>query len=386
VNDPLGGQTAPLGHPGPTGTTSEPVGPRPGTPGSLVTVSVPAGWPPAADDVRDVLDLVDRAAVADGFSAVNEAGRLVLSRLETDREHVLKRDPDSGRIVAYASLDTQRTDTDGTAAAAGTVGAELVVDPASRRRGVGRQLLGELLELAAARAPGAAFSIWAHRDTEAARALALASGLTVHRTLLLLRRPPGPLPDVLLPSGVRLAAFRPGVDEQAWLDVNAAAFASHPEQGRWTAADLADREAADWFDPAGLLLAWSEDVQPRLLGSHWTKIPTSGSATGGVAPAAATGGAAPVGEVYVLGVSPDAHTPGLGTALTVAGIASLAARGVGEVELYVESDNARALGIYRRLGFTEHSRDVAWGTRLPSSPLPAAPPAGPGTGPDDTPP
>jgi len=368
---------------GDRGGMDDPAGVRsvPVRPASVVDDHLPPGL--------DVAALIDSAAAVDGFAAVNETGRLALARSVPGRVHLVRSTSDSG-AVAYAALDLGTPDlsTDPVpdhVAPAGTrpVVGELVVDPASRRRGIGRQLLGELLELAAARAPGAAFSIWAHRDTAAARALALASGLTVHRTLLLLRRLPGPLPDVPLPPGVRLAAFRPGVDEQAWLDVNAAAFASHPEQGRWTTADLADREAADWFDPAGLLLAWSEGLEPRLLGSHWTKIPTSASATASAAPAPA---AAPVGEVYVLGVSPDAHTPGLGTALAVAGIASLAARGVGEVELYVESDNARALGIYRRLGFTEHSRDVAWGTRLRSSQLPAAPPPGRGTGRDDTPP
>jgi mycothiol synthase len=44
----------------------------------------------------------------------------------------------------------------------------------------------------------------------------------------------------------------------------------------------------------------------------------------------------------------------------VAGLDYLHGRGVHAVELYVEADNERALGIYRRLGFTESSRDVQW--------------------------
>ena len=86
-----------------------------------------------------------------------------------------------------------------------------------------------------------------------------------------------------------------GADEDAWLAVNAAAFAGHSEQGRWTRADLLAREAEPWFDPAGFLLAERENV---LLGFHWTKVHADG-----------------MGEVYVLGVDPAAHGLGLGSAL-----------------------------------------------------------------------
>ena len=46
---------------------------------------------------------------------------------------------------------------------------------------------------------------------------------------------------------------RPDADE--WSRVNAAAFAHHPEQGAMDAANLAERMAEPWFDPAGLLVA-----------------------------------------------------------------------------------------------------------------------------------
>ncbi|NUS62933.1 MAG: GNAT family N-acetyltransferase, partial [Saccharothrix sp.] len=81
----------------------------------------------------------------------------------------------------------------------------------------------------------------------------------------------------------------------------------------------------------------------RLLGFHWTKAHT-----------------AELGEVYVVGVDPDAQGGGLGKAITLAGLAHLRAAGLTEVMLYVESDNAAALAVYDRLGFTRWDSDVQY--------------------------
>jgi mycothiol synthase len=122
--------------------------------------------------------------------------------------------------------------------------------------------------------------------------------------------------------------------------VNAAAFASHPEQGRWTRADLEAREAEPWFDPNGFLLAWRGT---DLLGYHWTKVHS-----------------ATLGEVYVLGVDPSAQGLGLGGVLLDRGLSHLLARGCDQVLLYVEADNTVALRLYERSGFTEYDRDTQW--------------------------
>jgi mycothiol synthase len=174
------------------------------------------------------------------------------------------------------------------------------------------------------------------------------------RVLLQMRRPlgdDGSTRTAELPEGVHVAAFRPGRDEQAWLRVNARAFATHPEQGRWTEQDLRLREAEPWFDPAGFLLAWrgDPDAGGTLLGSHWTKVHPAGDA-----------GPDPVGEVYVLGVDPDAQGLRLGRALTDLGLAHLRSRGLDQVLLYVEEDNQRAVRLYEGTGFTRWSADVVW--------------------------
>jgi mycothiol synthase len=118
-----------------------------------------------------------------------------------------------------------------------------------------------------------------------------------------------------------------------------------------TRYDLLLREAEGWFDPAGFLLAWRGDPDDggALLGFHWTKVHPAGDADEEA-----------VGEVYVLGVDPDAQGMRLGAALTDLGLAHLRGRGLRSVLLYAEESNATAVRLYEARGFTRSSVDVAW--------------------------
>jgi mycothiol synthase len=156
-----------------------------------------------------------------------------------------------------------------------------------------------------------------------------------------------PIPAPVLPPGVSLRAFRPGLDDEAWLALNARAFAGHPEQGRWTARDLRIRLAEPWFDPEGFLLA---ERGGQLLGFHWTKIHGNGSGHQHE----------PIGEVYVLGVDPAAQGTGLGSALTLAGLRYLRRRGLDQAMLYVDGSNPAAMALYTGLGFARWSVDVTF--------------------------
>ncbi|WP_324278474.1 GNAT family N-acetyltransferase [Blastococcus brunescens] len=68
----------------------------------------------------------------------------------------------------------------------------------------------------------------------------------------------------------------------------------------------------------------------------------------------------PVGEIYVLGIDPDAQGMRLGRALTDLGLAHLRERGLGQVLLYVEEDNEAAVRLYEGRGFTRFAVDVSW--------------------------
>ncbi|GAA1426734.1 mycothiol synthase [Microlunatus lacustris] len=284
-----------------------------------------------AAEVAAVRRLVADAAVVDGSSALNEAALLALEH-PGDVAHVLALPADGGGVadgtplLGYAQLAPAGTATTG----------QLVVHPDRRRRGVGSALLARLLDQTPSR-----LQVWAVGDTPAARALAAHAGLVPARELLVMTRPlDAGLRAPRVPDGVRIRTFEPGQDEQAWLAVNARAFASHPEQGSTTAEDLALRMAEPWFDAGGFFLAERDGV---LVGFHWTKQH-----------------AGALGEVYVLGVDPGAGGHGLGGALLDTGLAYLRASGDTEVELYVEGDHAGAVGLYRGRGFSTASRDVMY--------------------------
>ncbi|WP_281690072.1 mycothiol synthase [Pseudonocardia thermophila] len=281
-------------------------------------------WAPPTDPAA-VTSLIAAATKADGDAPIGENVLLHLS--EGDNLQVREGD----ELVGFAHLDPPAAD--------GSRTAELTVHPDARGRGLGAQIVAALIE----RTDGV-LRVWAHGDHPAAAALAARFGFARTRELWRMRRPLAPT-DVFepqLPDGVRLRAFVVGQDEQEFLRVNNAAFDWHPEQGGWDVEQVRLREAEPWFDPQGFLLA--VDAEDRLLGFHWTKIHHDQEP--------------PVGEVYVLGVDPSARGLHLGSALTLAGLAHLRDRGLGEVMLYVESDNAPAIRVYSQLGFRHTDTDV----------------------------
>ncbi|MCW2675154.1 MAG: mshD [Modestobacter sp.] len=294
-----------------------------------------------ADEVSEVLGLLAAATAADGVRPVSEETELRLQHGGPPGGRDLTARDDGGVLLGYARLELPH---DGPEAEA-----ELVVGPQARRRGVGSALLTRLEHLAGDRP----LRFWAHGELPGSTELAGARGYTRARVLLQMRRPlegVDPDPRPALPDGVTVRPFRPGTDEEPWLAVNARAFAHHPEQGRWSADDLAVREAEPWFDPAGFFLAWRQEAAgPRLLGFHWTKVHPAGETSH-----------QPIGEVYVLGIDPDAQGLGLGRALTDLGLAHLRRAGLTQVLLYVEEENTTAVTLYERTGFTRHAVDVSW--------------------------
>ncbi|WP_104180832.1 mycothiol synthase [Arthrobacter sp. B0490] len=298
-----------------------------------------AGAPdPAA--LGDIRRLASAAAEADGNPPLSEQTLLTL------------RAQDAGdRLLVLAARDAGQQDGElaGVAVISGSPdGAvlELVVGPDCRGEGVGTALIEAVLAEGISDLRG-----WSHGNHSAAADLAARFGFAPVRELWRMRLTRAAaeqsVPEVRLPDGVALRAFVRGQDEEAWLAANAAAFAHHPEQGATTRADLEARMDEEWFDADGFLLAVREE-DGALLGFHWTKVHP------------AVGAHPAMGEVYVVGVTPEAQGLGLGKALTIAGIDHLHGKGLQAIMLYVDADNAAAVALYRKLGFTRWDVDVMY--------------------------
>jgi mycothiol synthase len=262
-----------------------------------------------------IADIAAAAEAADGAAPMDEATWFALRHPERHDVH-------------------QWTDDHGFAAVTDRT-LSLVVRPDARRHGRG----GALLDKALAGSDVPVLEAWSHADHPAARRLAQTHGFERVRELWVMRRSLAePLPEYDVPPDVTIRGYRDS-DADGLLRLNALAFAAHAEQGSMDAANLAERMAEPWFDPDGLLLA-ERDGRP--IGFHWTKRHTGR-----------------LGEVYVVGIDPTVQGIGLGRIVTVAGLEHLRSKGIEDVLLYVESDNAPAITVYRdKLGFTHAERDT----------------------------
>ena len=297
---------------------------------------------------REAVEALIRAAtLADGVPPVGEHKYLKLHDGVGPVWGILAYDASgSDGLVGYAQV----------LRSGATATAEIVVHPAARGRGVGRQLVEAARERAALE--GARdLKLWAYGALPATAAIAARHGLVATRTLLQLERPLDELPPAPALDGYVVRAFDPARDSEPWLALHNAVFADHPENGRWSLDDVVARLRQPWFRTEDFLVA--EVVKPdedhvapdgkagagaatggRMVGFNWLKrVPDAPPER-------------PEGEIYIIGVSSTERGRGLGRALALLGLHHLRREGMRVCTLYVEGDNGPALGLYGALGFT----------------------------------
>lgn len=247
----------------------------------------------------------------------------------------------SGQLAGYAHLDL--TDViEGPSA-------EIVVSAEFRNKGIGSALLQAVKEVA-----GDRLRLWSHGDLPGAQVIAERHGFQRVRTVVQMRRSLGdPIPEI--DPSIAIRSFLVGLDEPAWLSLNNIAFAGHPEQADWSERDFQIRRQESWFEPTGFLIA---EMDGEMAGFCWTKV--HGGHSHQHSPTDPIHDHDPIGEIYIMGVSPKFRQRGVGRAVTIAGLRYLRYQGIYSAMLYVDSSNASAMKLYQSLGFTEWGRDVLY--------------------------
>ncbi|MGI9648813.1 MAG: mycothiol synthase [Acidimicrobiia bacterium] len=263
-------------------------------------------------DLAQVMGLIERLESATGVPPLGESKFVDLSGPRRGRGLI----GSDGEVVAYLHLLWHE--------ASRVWEMELVADPDVPDAAV-RQLLA-----AASVEAGDRMLWWTFGETGGV-AFALENLPEARR----LHKLGGPLPPVQQPPAnppALIRAFRPGVDEDAWLEANNGAFAGHAENGGWTRSDIIERQSREWFNAEDFRLAW---VDGRVAGFCWTKRHGP-----------------ELGEIYVVGVHPDFQGQGLGRRIVIEALWYLADVGCTRGMLYVDTANQTALGLYQSLGFT----------------------------------
>lgn len=271
----------------------------------------------AEQDLAALDELFDLVAECDGHRPIGEHKYLDL--LQPDNGGGGLVGEVDGELVAYLAV--------GYSSETNTCAIEVALHPMHRQSGHLERLVEAGVEQARARGADMV-RMWAFQPNYVE--VLLDMGFDQERELRQVRRPlpyPG---ESQFPAEFELQTFRPGVDEEAWLAANNAAFAGHPENGSWTMEILEDREAQPWFHPEGFLMAWSGD---ELAGFCWTKRHNG------------------MGEIYVIAVAPKFQGRSLGRALVIEGMHNMSRRGMTTAMLYMDASNTRAAALYESLGF-----------------------------------
>lgn len=282
--------------------------------------------------------LIQRAAEHDGASPVSD--QAVLAAQQGQRDLFVFTAPGTAAAIAVGIIGQGELD--------------LVVDPSHRGRGVGSAALAQLL----GRAGNEPLLAWAHGINPAANTILSGRGFTPVRSLFKMELDPAKLPEAAdpltteFPPGFALSRYAApdgggaATDAERWVRVNAAAFATHPEQGRITVQDFELMQQEPWFDAEDLMLL-SAPGSSDLAGYTWVKtVRESAGST--------------EAELYAIGVDPRFAGQGLGRGLLEATLKRMAAHAPARVSLYVDGENTRAVRMYELAGFEVATRSQQW--------------------------
>ena len=252
-----------------------------------------------------------------------------LPRLDLQQDVWLIED-ESGRLAAYGICWME--------APPGAIVAEQTVHPEARGRGLSEALLDRCEAraaaiLAVAQAKDGSLSVWSHETDEPRIAMYERRGFSHVSTFLRLDRDlDDSLEPPVWPTGIRVATFRPGVDDATVYAAHEEGFADHPGAGEIDLEEwLESRFIQDGADLDLWLVAWDRD---EVVGG----IEATETQAGGY-----------MGELFV---RRPWRGRGIARALMLQECAELRRRGVRSAFFAVDADNATgALQLHESLGF-----------------------------------
>jgi mycothiol synthase len=253
-----------------------------------------------------------------------------------------------GRVVAVAEREAVDT-TDGHR----EYRLDGVVDPAWRRRGIGRAVLAEseriARERAAVEAPASPIlGSWSWESQPGDRALLEAAGFQVARWFFDMVRPTlDNIPGVAMPEGLEIRPIDRSLARAVW-DADVDAFEDH-----WGGFDHSEENFRRWLDT------------PRTDLSLWVVAFDGDEIAGGVINSIddEQNSALGIERGWLNSVFTRRawRRRGLATALVASSLTLLRDRGMTSAALGVDADNPHdALGLYERLGFVVDQRATAW--------------------------
>jgi mycothiol synthase len=254
-----------------------------------------------------------------------------------------------GRVVGMASRETVDT-TDGFREHRN----DGEVDPAFRRRGIGRALLAESLRRH--RAFGETdptdrpriFGSWSWERQAGNQALLRSEGFETVRYFFDMVRPTlDGIPEVALPHGLTLRPIERSMAKQVW-DADVEAFQDH-----WGGFDHSEEHLQRWLDNP------STDLSIWVVAFDGDEV--AGGIVNGIDPEQNAALGLQRGWLQSVFTRRPWRRRGLATALIAESLRVLRDRGMTSAALGVDADNpSGAFGLYEGLGFEVDARATAW--------------------------
>jgi len=178
-------------------------------------------------------------------------------------------------------------------------------------------------------------------EADHTRQMLLSMDFTEVKNYWMMQHSKGDLTRMPLPEGFTLRPFKSGTDESSLTEIQNAAFNDHWGFCPNTEEEITAKVQFARSYPDGIIFAIKGET---IAAYNWTMRTPAGKGS--------------TGWISMTGVHPDYRGLGLGKAIASSGVDHLYKTGMETIELEVDAANAKAINIYRSLGFNKLTENV----------------------------